>query len=65
MKVIATNIAKPIKINWHGREETTGIYKKPMNKPIYLTKNDVVNDEISNRLNHGGYYKTCYMFSAE
>lgn len=50
---------------WNGKEETTGIYKKPTNKPIFLTKNDVINDEISNRLNHGGYYKACYMFSAE
>ncbi len=48
-----------------GQEEQTGIFKKPTGKPIYLTKNDVIDDEISNRLNHGGYYKACYMFSAE
>lgn len=50
---------------WMGQEEQTGIFKKPTGKPIYLTKNDVIDDEISNRLNHGGYYKACYMFSAE
>ena len=65
MKIISTNIAKPKTFIWNGKEETTGIYKKPTNKPIFLTKNDVINDEVSNRLNHGGYYKACYIFSVE
>lgn len=65
MKVISTNIGKPTSFIWNGKEETTGIYKKPTGQPIYLTRNDVVGDEISNRLNHGGFYKACYVFSAE
>lgn len=65
MKIISTNIAKPTTFIWNGKEEKTGIYKKPIDKPIYLTRNDVVNDEISNRLNHGGFYKACYLFSSE
>ncbi|OEJ98939.1 sulfurase [Flavivirga aquatica] len=65
MKIISTNIAKPTTIVWNNKEVTTGIYKKPTDKPIYLTKNDVVNDEVSDRLHHGGFYKACYLFSAE
>lgn len=65
MKIISTNIGKPTTFIWNGKEETTGIYKKPTDKPIFLTKNDVIDDEVSNRLNHGGYYKACYVFSAE
>lgn len=65
MKVISTNIANPVTFLWNGKEVTTGIYKKPTDKPIFLTKNDVMHDEISNRLNHGGYYKACYIFSSE
>jgi MOSC domain-containing protein YiiM len=65
MKIISTNIAKPTTIIWNGKEETTGIYKKPTNQPIFLTKNDIMGDEVSDRLHHGGYYKACYMFSAE
>jgi MOSC domain-containing protein YiiM len=65
MKIISTNIGKPTTFTWLGKDETTGIFKKPTNKPIYLTKNDVLNDEVSNRLNHGGYYKACYIFSSE
>jgi len=66
MKIISTNLSpQPTTFTWMGEEETTGIYKKPTNEPLYLTKNDVVGDEISNRLNHGGYYKACYIFASE
>tara|TARA_R110000868_G_scaffold407465_2_gene688955 strand:- start:4131 stop:4772 length:642 start_codon:yes stop_codon:yes gene_type:complete len=65
LKIISTNIAKPTTFIWNGKEETTGIYKKPTNQPIFLTKNDIMGDEVSDRLHHGGYYKACYMFSAE
>jgi MOSC domain-containing protein YiiM len=65
MKIISTNISKPTTFIWKGKEEKTGIYKKPTDKPIFLTKNDVMGDEVSDRLHHGGYYKACYIFSAE
>jgi MOSC domain-containing protein YiiM len=65
MKIISTNIAKPTKIIWNGKEVTTGIYKKPTKDPVYLAKNNVKKDEISDRVNHGGVYKACYIFSSE
>ena len=65
MKILSTNIAEPVKFLWNGREETTGIFKKPVDKPIFLTRNDVLDDVVSDRLHHGGYYKACYIFSAE
>ncbi|MCF7560369.1 MOSC domain-containing protein [Sabulilitoribacter multivorans] len=65
MKIISTNIAKPVTFIWNGKEETTGIYKKPTNQPIYLTKNDIKGDEVTDRVHHGGEFKACYMFSAE
>ncbi|WJJ96037.1 MOSC domain-containing protein [Algibacter luteus] len=65
MKIISTNIAEPVTFNWNGKEETTGIFKKPTNQPIYLTKNDIKGDEVTDRVHHGGEFKACYMFSAE
>jgi MOSC domain-containing protein YiiM len=65
MKIISTNLAKPVSFQWKGQQVTTGIYKKPVEEPLYLTKNDVVQDEVSDRLHHGGYYKACYLYSAE
>ncbi|PRX51875.1 MOSC domain-containing protein [Salegentibacter salegens] len=65
MKIISTNLGKPTKIIWNSKEVLTGIYKKPTDEPIYLAKNDVINDEISDRKHHGGFYKACYLFSSE
>ena len=64
MKIIATNIAKPRTILWNGKEELTGIYKEPVSEPIYLEKENVRDDEISNRKVHGGIYKACYLFAS-
>ncbi|MBN4085157.1 MOSC domain-containing protein [Flavobacteriaceae bacterium AH-315-B10] len=65
MQIISTNIAKPVTIQLNGKQVTTGIYKKPVNQPIYLEKEQVKGDEISDRKYHGGEYKACYLFSAD
>lgn len=43
----------------------TGIYKYPVNAPIYLEPEGVVNDMVANKKVHGGLYKACYLFSAD
>ncbi|MFD1163355.1 MOSC domain-containing protein [Hwangdonia seohaensis] len=63
MKINSTNIAKPTTIIWNGKKIKTGIYKTPTNIPIYLGKETVKNDEVSDRKVHGGIYKACYLFS--
>ncbi len=65
MKIISTNIAKPTTIIWNNKEETTGIYKKPVNKAIFLGNENVENDEVSDRKHHGGEFKACYLFSVD
>lgn len=65
MKVISTNIAKPQFVTINGERQQTGIYKKPTNQSIYLDKEEVKGDEISNRQVHGGEFKACYLFSAD
>lgn len=63
MKITSTNIAKPTTIIWNGKEVITGIYKMPTTQPIYLGKQDVKNDEVTDRKHHGGEFKACYLFS--
>ncbi|MFD1614853.1 MOSC domain-containing protein [Gelatiniphilus marinus] len=63
MKITSTNIAKPTTIVWSGKKFQTGIYKTPTNTPIYLEKEAVKGDVISDRKVHGGIYKACYLFS--
>ena len=65
MKVISTNIARPRTVEWRGREIQTGIYKEPVDGPIYLGKEDVVNDTVIDRKHHGGEYKACYLFGSD
>ncbi len=64
MKVISTNIAQPTTFIWNEKEVTTGIYKKPTDVPIFLSKEEVRGDEVSDRRVHGGEFKACYLFSA-
>lgn len=65
MKVISTNIANPQPMVWRGKQITTGIYKTPVNQPIFLASENVRGDEVSDRRVHGGTYKACYLFSVD
>jgi len=65
LKIISTNIAKPQFVTINGEQQQTGIFKKPTNQAIYLDKEEVKGDEISNRQVHGGEFKACYLFSAD
>jgi MOSC domain-containing protein YiiM len=65
MQIISTNIAQPTTFTWKGKDVKTGIYKKPTDVPIYLGKEDVRGDEVSDRKVHGGEFKACYLFSAD
>ncbi len=65
MQIISTNIAKQTTILWRGQQVQTGIYKLPTNQPIYLGKETVKGDIVSDRRVHGGEFKACYLFSAE
>ncbi|GMN08480.1 MOSC domain-containing protein [Croceitalea sp. MTPC5] len=65
MKVIATNIGRPTNVKWNGKIIQTGIYKYPTVTPLFLKKEDVVNDTVIDRKHHGGEYKACYLFAAD
>jgi len=65
MQVLSTNIGNPTTFLWNGKEEQTGIFKYPVDEPLFLRKNDVEKDTIINRVNHGGVNKACYLFSSD
>ncbi len=64
MKVISTNIGKKTTINWKGKKVVTGIYKTPTSNPIFLGKTDVKDDDVIDRIHHGGEDKACYFYAA-
>ncbi len=65
MKIISTNIGEPKMVNWHGKEVKTGIFKYPVNQPVFLGTEDVENDHVIDRRYHGGTDKACYLYSAD
>ncbi|HEX7584417.1 MAG TPA: MOSC domain-containing protein [Prolixibacteraceae bacterium] len=65
MQIVSTNIAEPILIEWLGQSVQTGIYKYPVETPIFLDIEDVVNDHVLDRRYHGGIDKACYLYSAD
>lgn len=65
MKIISTNIGTSTTFLWNDKEEQTGIFKYPVDEPLYLQKNDVAKDTVIDRVHHAGSNKACYLFSAD
>ena len=64
MKVISTNIGRKRIVSWRGKQISTGIFKSPVDRPLYLGSEVVLDDVIADRKVHGGVDKACYLFSA-
>jgi len=65
MKIISTNLGAPTTFEWNGSTEQTGIFKYPVDEPLFLGKTDVQKDTVINRTNHAGVNKACYLFAAD
>jgi len=65
MKIASVNIGKPATIQWRGKNVKTGIYKYPVNEPIFLETENVKNDHVIDRKHHGGADKACYAYSLD
>jgi MOSC domain-containing protein YiiM len=65
MEIIATNLGERREIDWKGKKITTGIFKFPVNEPIFLDVEEVAKDAICDRNHHGGIDQAVYAFSAE
>ena len=63
MKIISTNIGAKKEIDWKGKTVTTGIFKYPVDTPIFLDVEDVREDTICNREHHGGILQAVYGYS--
>ncbi|MEJ2585557.1 MAG: MOSC domain-containing protein [Robiginitalea sp.] len=65
MRITSTNSAQPVRIQWKGRTQITGIYKKPTSEGIFLTSEGVRGDTIGNPKVHGDAQKAAYLFSLD
>lgn len=65
MKVVSTNIGHSRTVVWNKEEVTTGIFKNPVDEPIYLDTENVIDDAVIDRKHHGGVDKACYIYSSD
>jgi len=63
MKVISVNLGERKVLNYKGKIVETGIFKFPVNQPIFLGTEDVKNDAVIDRKHHGGIEKAVYGYS--
>ncbi|CAA0151158.1 MOSC domain-containing protein [Tenacibaculum maritimum] len=63
MKIVSTNIGKKKEINWKGKIVTTGIFKYPVEIPIFLDAENVLEDDVVDRVHHGGIEQAVYGYS--
>jgi len=63
MKLVSVNVGEKKTINYKGRIIETGIFKKPMDFPIFLGEEDVEKDAVIDRKYHGGIDQAVYAYS--
>ena len=65
MKVISVNIGERKKVQWRKKTIETGIYKYPIDNPIFLDFEDVQNDNVVDRKYHGGILQAVYAYGEQ
>ena len=63
MKVVSVNIGEKRTVNYKGKIVETGIFKSPVETPIFLGETGVETDAVIDRRYHGGIDKAVYAYS--
>lgn len=63
MIVKSVNLGEKKTINFNGKMVETGIFKYPVNHPVFLGEEDVENDAVIDRKYHGGIDQAVYGYS--
>ena len=65
MKVISVNIGDKRKVQWQNKTIETGIFKFPVEEPIFLDLEDVQKDNVVDRKYHGGKEQAVYAYGEQ
>jgi len=65
MQLLSINISLPIQVDNNGKMITTGIFKKPIEEPVFVSKVNLNGDLQADLKNHGGEHKAVYAFSSD
>lgn len=63
--IVSLQIGKPQVINFDGQEINTGIYKAPVNQPIFLSSLHFAGDGQADLVHHGGVDKAVCVYCFE
>lgn len=63
MKIVSTNIGERKTVTYKNKTVETGMFKYSVDFPIFLDKEAVKGDEISDRKHHGGINQAIYGYS--
>lgn len=64
MQLLSVNVGNEEPIKNAGKSGKTGIFKRPVNTPVWITCNSLAGDTISDTNNHGGVDQAVYVFGA-
>ena len=65
MNLLSINTSLPIQIEDQGKTITTGIFKKPIEGSVFVSKVNLKDDLQADLKNHGGEHKAVYAFSSD
>jgi len=65
MQIVSVNTGEPRTIRWKGVDVVTGIFKHPVESPLFLGENGVIGDHVMDSRYHGGKDKACYLYSSD
>lgn len=65
MRILSINVSKPKAASYKGKDVITGIYKKPLQVPVWLRKANIEGDTQADLNRHGGFDKAVYAFPYE
>lgn len=65
IRIISLNVGKPAVFAYQGKEIETGIFKHPVNEPLYLSKTNLDGDGQADLVYHGGPEKAVCVYPHE
>lgn len=65
MGIVSLNVGKPVTVDYQGKDLSTGIYKQPVEGPLFLSSLNFEGDGQADLVNHGGVDKAVCAYPFE
>lgn len=65
MGIVSLNVGKPVTVDYQGKDLSTGIYKQPVEGPLFLSSLNFEGDGQADLINHGGLDKAVCAYPSE